>query len=282
MSNPPYVAVDEELPESVLDWEPASALVAGPTGTEDLEHLIDEARHWLAPGGAIVLELAPHQAGAMAARAEQQGYHDVEVHRDLAGLDRALVARWRGVGPGEAAADVLAAGGAVVLPTDTVYGVVVRADLPGAVERLAELKDRAAEQPVAVLVASIGQAEAVGVLSPAARRLAERWWPGPLTLVLPRRPGLGWDLGEPAATVGVRVPDHDLVRDLAEALGPLATTSANRHGEPTPPTAVEAAATLARPPDLVVDGGTCAGQASTVVDVTGTEPVVLRPGPIDL
>lgn len=178
------------------------------------------------------------------------------------------------------AADVLRRGGVVLVPTDTVYGIAVRADLPGAVDRLAELKERAAEQPVAVLVASLAQAEEVGVVPEWARPIAERWWPGPLTLVLARRPGLAWDLGEPAATVGVRVPDHDLVRALAAELGPLATTSANRHGEPTPPTAAEAAATLARPPDLVVDGGRCEGRPSTVVDATGAAPVVLREGPI--
>ena len=276
VSNPPYIATDEDLPASVADWEPTSALVAGPSGTEDLELLIDEARHWLAPGGALVLELAPHQAEAMATRAEQQGYHEVRVHPDMAGLDRILVARTAG-----SVADVLQAGGVVVLPTDTVYGLAVRADLPGAVDRLAELKDRAAEQPVAVLVASVEQAEAVGELPAWAHRLVEQWWPGPLTLVLRRRPGLDWDLGTPADTVGVRLPDHDLVRALAEAVGPLATTSANRHGETTPPTATEAAATLARPPDLVVDDGPCVGAASTVVDATGPEPVVLRPGPIE-
>ena len=95
-------------------------------------------------------------------------------------------------------AKVLRDGGAVVLPTDTVYGVAVRADRPGAVDALAALKDRAAEQPVAVLVASLRQAEVVGELPGWARPIAERWWPGPLTLVLRRREGLGWDLGEPA------------------------------------------------------------------------------------
>ena len=175
---------------------------------------------------------------------------------------------------------MLAGGGSVLLPTDTVYGLAVRADRPGAVDQLAALKDRAAEQPVAVLVASVQQAEAVGVLPDWARPVIERWWPGPLTLVLARRPGLAWDLGDPPDTVGVRLPDHDLVRGLAEVVGPLATTSANRHGEPTPPTAAEAVAALTGAPDLVVDGGPCVGPASTVVDATGPEPVVLRPGPI--
>ncbi len=176
--------------------------------------------------------------------------------------------------------EVLRAGGAVVLPTDTVYGLAVRADRPGAVDALAAIKDRAAEQPVAVLVATARQAEQVGELPDWARPLAERWWPGPLTLVLRRREGLAWDLGEPAATVGVRVPDHELVRALAAAVGPLATTSANRHGRPTPPGAKEAAAALAVPPDLVIDGGDCTGAASTVVDATGDGLVVLREGPI--
>ena len=174
----------------------------------------------------------------------------------------------------------LRGGGAVVLPTDTVYGVAVRADLPGAVDVLARLKERAAEQPVAVLVASLRQAEQVGEVPEWARPIAERWWPGPLTLVLRRRTGLAWDLGEPAATVGVRVPDHELVRALAAIVGPLATTSANRHGRPTPPTAAEAAAALTTSPELVVDGGPCEGVASTVVDATGDAPVVLREGPI--
>jgi len=291
VSNPPYIAAGEELPPSVADWEPSSALVAGLEGTEDLEHLLAEARGWLATGGALVLEMAPPQTATMAARARDLGYAEVEVHRDLAGRDRALVARWPGGSTAanrrggssisvEAAVEALRAGGAVVLPTDTVYGLAVRADLPGAVARIAELKDRAAEQPVAVLVASIEQAEVVGVLPDWARPLAERWWPGPLTLVLRRRPGLAWDLGEPADTVGVRVPDHDLVCAVAEAVGPLATTSANRHGEPTPSVAADAAAALTRPPDLVVDGGPCQGIASTVVDATGVAPIVLRSGPI--
>jgi tRNA threonylcarbamoyl adenosine modification protein (Sua5/YciO/YrdC/YwlC family) len=175
---------------------------------------------------------------------------------------------------------VLRDGGSVVLPTDTLYGVAVRADLPGAVDALAALKDRAAEQPVAVLVASLRQAEVVGEVPDWVRPVAERWWPGALTLVLRRRAGLDWDLGDPAATVGVRVPDHDLVRALAAEVGPLATTSANRHGRPTPTTAAEAAKALTTAPDLVIDGGPCEGAASTVVDATGDAPVVLREGPI--
>jgi release factor glutamine methyltransferase len=92
VSNPPYIAESEGLPASVVDWEPADALVAGPRGTEDLEHLIDTAPEWLAPGGALVVELAPWQAEAMADRAART-FTEVRVEPDLAGLDRAMVAR---------------------------------------------------------------------------------------------------------------------------------------------------------------------------------------------
>jgi release factor glutamine methyltransferase len=95
VSNPPYVAADEVLPPEVADWEPASALVSGPTGREALEHLVLQAPRWLAPGGALVLELAPHQAEALRRHAAALGYADVEVHPDLTGRDRVLVCRVR-------------------------------------------------------------------------------------------------------------------------------------------------------------------------------------------
>lgn len=167
------------------------------------------------------------------------------------------------------AAGVLRAGGTVVLPTDTVYGL---ATLPGGEHRLAELKGRPASMPVAVLVASLAQARSVsGPWGEEAERLAAEHWPGPLTLVVP-----GAAAGD--ATVGVRWPRHGFVEALAREVGPIATTSANRHGSPTPTVASEAADALLGPPDLVIDGGPCEGSASTVVDVTGAEPVVLREG----
>jgi release factor glutamine methyltransferase len=93
VSNPPYVGAAEELPPEVADHEPRGALVAGPVGTEDLEHLVDGATGWLAPGGSLVLELAPHQAATIAARARLEGFEDVEVVTDLVGRERAVVAR---------------------------------------------------------------------------------------------------------------------------------------------------------------------------------------------
>ncbi len=170
-----------------------------------------------------------------------------------------------------------------MLPTDTVYGLAARAADPVGTAAIFARKGRAADVPVAVLCADVGQAMDLSADVPApAAELGAAHWPGPLTLVLPRRVDLGWNLGEPAATIGVRCPDHDLVRAVAARIGPLATTSANRSGSPTPPTAAEAAAQLLGPVDLVVDGGRLEGVASTVVDATRDDLVVLRRGAFDL
>lgn len=171
----------------------------------------------------------------------------------------------------EAAAAVLAGGGVVVLPTDTVYGI---AALPEHRDALYALKGRPANVPVAVLVGQVEQAWSLAVPSPLARRLAARFWPGPLTIVC--RATAEWY----GTSVGVRCPDHGFVRALAARVGPLATTSANRHGRPTPATAAAAAAALLGPVGLVLDGGRCEGVPSTVVDATGDEPLVLRAGAI--
>lgn len=177
---------------------------------------------------------------------------------------------------------VLLDGGVVVLPTDTVYGLAASPDDSDALRRLFTLKGRAADVPVAVLCASATQALSLaGTVNAPAAVLAARHWPGPLTLVLPRSGDLEWDLGEPRSTIGVRCPDHALIRSVTTDLGPIAVTSANRHGEPTPTTAAAAASSLTGPVDLVVDGGILAGNASTVVDATVDPVRVLRAGPID-
>ena len=176
---------------------------------------------------------------------------------------------------------VLERGGVVVLPTDTVYGLAALASSPAAVERVFELKGRQADVPIAVLCASADQALELAEPVAGADRVAARFWPGPLTLVLPRRAGLDLHLGEPEHTIGLRVPDHELVRAVAARVGPIAATSANRHGAPTPPTAHEAGASLVGEPDLVVDGGRLDATASTVIDATTTPWTALRSGPID-
>lgn len=174
----------------------------------------------------------------------------------------------------DAAVAVLRAGGTVVLPTDTVYGVAALARSSAAVDELYRLKGRPESVPIAVLVESLDQAlELVQPPPPPVARLVEAFWPGPLTVVLDARAG-----GE---TVGVRCPDRAFVRAVAHRVGPLAVTSANRHGEPTPATATAAAGVLDGDVTLIVDGGPCAGTASTVVDGTDPSLTVLRPGPID-
>lgn len=180
-----------------------------------------------------------------------------------------------------AAAAVLKAGQPVVLPTDTVYGLAALPTVTGATAALFALKDRAETTPLAVLVGSTDQAVAIAApLTPLARRVVERFWPGPLTLVVERRSDLDWKLGGSGSTIGIRCPAHPFVLGLAGRLGPIATTSANRHGEPTPVGAREAAETLTGEVGLVIDGGECAGVASTVLDLSGPEPRLLRAGPV--
>jgi L-threonylcarbamoyladenylate synthase len=178
-------------------------------------------------------------------------------------------------------AEALRSGLVVLLPTDTVYGLAVDPTVPGATERLFALKGRRRDVPIAVLVADAEQALAIAdpLLPESARSLVERHWPGALTVVVRRHPGWTADIGDSRGTVGLRCPDDEFLRDLCREVGPLATTSANRHGEPTLPTAAEVVATLPYV-DLVVDRGPRNEPPSTVVDCTVDPPRVLRQGAV--
>jgi L-threonylcarbamoyladenylate synthase len=179
----------------------------------------------------------------------------------------------------EEALRVLAQGRPVGIPTDTVYGLAVDPFRPGASDRLFAAKLRPREVNLPVLVSGREQVASLATAVPeGALALMERYWPGPLTLVLPSRPDLVADLGNDEATVGVRCPAHPVPRALCRAAGPLATTSANRHGQPTLVTAAEVVATFGEEVPVVLDGGPCAGLPSTVVDCTGQEPKLLREG----
>jgi L-threonylcarbamoyladenylate synthase len=182
----------------------------------------------------------------------------------------------------DALVEALLEGEVVLLPTDTVYGIAALPHDAAATGRLFALKGRAATTPLAVLCADARQA--AGLVDPAdevaVRRCGERWWPGPLTLVGRRRPGVDLHLGEPADTVGLRVPDHPLIRLVADRVGPIATTSANRTGEPTAVTVEEALRSLGDGLAVAVDGGTIEGTASTVIDTTASPWRVLREGPL--
>ena len=181
------------------------------------------------------------------------------------------------------ALQILRRGGLVAFPTDTVYGVGSLAFDQAAIELIYVAKDRPLEKAIPILIGDVGDLEKVAVdIPPLARRLAARFWPGPLTIILPKRPDLPPAISA-TSTVGVRVPDHAVARALLRAAGPMAVTSANLSGRESPRTAGEALAQLGGRIPLVVDGGgTPGGIASTVVDVLGAEPVILRAGPITL
>jgi L-threonylcarbamoyladenylate synthase len=179
------------------------------------------------------------------------------------------------------AGDVLRHNGLVAFPTDTVYGVAAHLSRPEAIRRLYVVKGRSTDKAIAVLVGRVDDLASVTAdLTPAARALARRFWPGPLTLVLARHPGLPAAVSA-LATVGVRLPDHPVARALLEQVGPLAVTSANRTGEANPLTAADVLAQLGGRIELIVDGGRVPGGVpSTVVDCTGPVPQVLREGPV--
>jgi tRNA threonylcarbamoyl adenosine modification protein (Sua5/YciO/YrdC/YwlC family) len=169
------------------------------------------------------------------------------------------------------------------MPTDTVYGLGVALDAPDGLPRLFAAKDRPLDRAIVLLVADVDQAAAVGVLSPLARVLAERFWPGGLTLVLAQAPGaaLPGVLTAGATTIGVRLPDHDCPRSLARELGPLPVTSANLSGRADARDAAGVLAQLGDRLDIVLDGGPARrGVPSTVVDCSGELPRVLRVGAI--
>ena len=178
------------------------------------------------------------------------------------------------------AVEALAQGRPIGLPTDTVYGLAADPFLPGATDRIFEMKRRPRDVNLPVLVSGTDQALALATAVPGSRPGAH----GPVLARAPSPsssppgPGLAADLGDDDATIGVRCPDHPVPLALCPAVGPLATTSANRHGEPTLTTAAEVAAVFGDALPVVLDGGTCAGSPSTVVDCTGVEPKLLREG----
>jgi L-threonylcarbamoyladenylate synthase len=194
------------------------------------------------------------------------------------------VASWAGDREAlERAADVLRAGGLVALPTETVYGLGADAGNAAAVRRIFAVKRRPADNPLIVHVADPAAAARVAArVTPLAARLAQRWWPGPLTLVLDAAPGLPTVTTGGLPTVAVRVPDHPLALALLRLVDrPVAAPSANRSGGPSPTTAAHVLADLGADVDLVLDGGPCpVGVESTVVDALGTVPVVLREGAV--
>jgi L-threonylcarbamoyladenylate synthase len=175
----------------------------------------------------------------------------------------------------------LDSGSIVVIPTDTVYGIAALPCIPRAIEAIFEAKGRPEDKPLPVLGASVADLAAIVEFDDRARELARRFWPGPLTLVLPRAPGFEADLGGTVAgSVGVRVPAFDLALALLGRTGPLAVTSANKSGDPPATTAEAARRALDDAVEVVIDGGSRGGVPSTVLSLVD-QPEIIRPGPLD-
>jgi L-threonylcarbamoyladenylate synthase len=179
------------------------------------------------------------------------------------------------------ALDLLRSGGLVVFPTDTVYGLAAYPWDDEAVRRLYQVKERPKDLPIPLLLSDAGQLDQVAVLSERCRGLPARFWPGPLTLVLPKKAVVSEVISQ-RPTVAVRVPDSSLARDVIRgAGGVLAVTSANISGEASPVTAQEVEVQLGGRIPLILDGGACpVGVASTILDCSVSPPLLLRRGVI--
>lgn len=184
----------------------------------------------------------------------------------------------------DAAVHTIARGGLVVLPTDTVYGIGADAFTPPAVAALLAAKGRGRQMPPPVLMPDLRTLDGLAAGVPdAARDLAAAFWPGGLTLIVRAQPSLAWDLGETHGTVALRVPDHPVALALLSRTGPMAVSSANRTGQPSAVEVSEAHGQLGDRVQVYLDGGRTPGQvASTIIDATGEDLRVVRPGAIDL
>lgn len=180
---------------------------------------------------------------------------------------------------------ILKQGGVIALPTDTVYGLGASANIYQAVERVYEVKKRPRHMPLSIFLAHMSQISDVAeLIPPVAWLLAEKFLPGALTLVLPKSRSVPDIVTAGGTTVAVRIPAHPVPIALVEGLGmPVLGTSANQSGKPSALTAAEVYSQLGDKIDLVIDGGQCTGgRESTIVDVTGETPIVLREGAIAL
>ncbi|MDT5068503.1 MAG: L-threonylcarbamoyladenylate synthase [Mycobacterium sp.] len=180
------------------------------------------------------------------------------------------------------AISALKGGRLVVLPTDTVYGIGADAFNGTAVAALLAAKGRGRDMPVPVLVGSWHTIDGLVYSVPdAARELIQAFWPGALSLVVRQAPSLQWDLGDAYGTVMLRMPLHPIAIELLREVGPMAVSSANISGRPAAVTAADAREQLGDLVEVYLEGGTSAQQAaSTIVDLTGAQPKVLRQGPV--
>ena len=179
------------------------------------------------------------------------------------------------------AADILQKGGVVLFPTDTVYGLAASAFNQQAIERLFQIKERDSSKSIAVLLGDTVQSKLLAEsFPPAAQRLANRYWPGGITLIVSKLASLPPALSA-NEKIGIRIPDYPAIRELIRITGPLATTSANHSGDPPAKSILELPPEILESVDLVLDGGSVKiGISSTVVDCTETPVKILREGSI--
>ncbi len=312
LCNPPYVPDGTSVPPEVAEWDPPGAVFGGPDGLDVIRAVIAVSAGLLRYGGHLAVEHDDtHGEVVPALLRRRRVLSDVEEHLDLAGRPRFATARRR-VSPDApdapsadrrvprvaptydcadpdarveglaAAARAVRAGRLVVLPTDTVYGLGCDAFSGAAVRALLAAGKRGPDMPVPVLVGSWSTIDGLvlGVL-PAARRLIEAFWPGGLSLVLPHAPSLAWDLGTTKGTVMLRMPLHPVALELLRDVGPMAVSSANVSGSAPAASAAEAQAQLGDHVAVYLDGGPSGEPvASTVVDLTGDNPRILRAGAV--
>ncbi len=182
----------------------------------------------------------------------------------------------------ERVVSVLRNGGVISMPTDTLYALTAAADDASAVRRVFEIKGRQEGRPLPLFVSNLEMAGRIAELNQSATRLASRFWPGQLTIVVPKQQTYESEALAGSTTVGLRLPANEIVRAVVEALDtPVTGTSANRSGGPDPVTADDVRSQLNGSVDLILDGGPCPhGVGSTIVDCSGDEPVILRAGAI--
>ena len=183
------------------------------------------------------------------------------------------------------AGEVIRSGGLVAFPTETVYGLGGNALDPQASKRIYAAKGRPSDNPLIVHIADISELEPLAAEIPeSARLLAEKWWPGPMTLIFKKKAAVPDETTGGLDTVAVRMPSHPVAAALIRAAGvPVAAPSANRSGRPSPTCAAHVIEDLDGRVDMIIDGGDCGiGLESTIIDVTGSEPVLLRPGRVTI
>ena len=304
VSNPPYIPVGAVVPPEVGEYDPPSALWSGADGLNAIRAVERTARRLLRPGGVVAVEHGSVQGAAVYwVFAEELGWRDTRNNKDLADRDRFVTASWPGpegllvmstvydVASSElrasgidAAVAAVRNGDLVVLPTDTVYGIGADAFTPPAVRAMLAAKGRGRSVPSPVLVGTPRAAAAlVEDMGAFGQDLIDEFWPGALTLVFRASPTLLWDIGETKGTVALRMPLHPIALEVLKQTGPMAVSSANRHGIAPATTASEAQRQLGEVVSVYLDSGPCTDNTpSTILDLTGTIPRVLREGAISV